>query len=43
DNKFGHPAAQTLEKLQSRGIKIWRTDMDRDVVIESDGARIKEY
>lgn len=37
DNDYGHPHPATLERLQTRGIKIFRTDLDGDVLITSTG------
>ena len=36
-NKYGHPAEQTLARLQKAGVKIYRTDLNGDVAIVSDG------
>lgn len=33
ENKYGHPAVSTIEKLQSRNIKILRTDRDGTIKI----------
>lgn len=35
DNPYGHPAAQTLAKLQ--GTKLYRTDRDGTIEVDSDG------
>lgn len=32
ENSYGHPHEETLEKLHSRNIKVWRTDEVGDVV-----------
>ena len=37
DNDYGHPHPVTLERLYSRDIEIFRTDLDGDVLITSDG------
>ena len=34
DNFYGHPHAQTLERLEERGIKVYRTDEEGAVGIE---------
>lgn len=39
DNRYGHPYSETLENL--KGIKIFRTDLDGDIKIISDGWRYK--
>ena len=36
-NKYGHPRPETLEKLEKRGIKIYRTDKHGSVVLRTDG------
>ena len=28
DNDYGHPAPEVLERLEKRGIRVWRTDLD---------------
>ena len=40
DNSFGHPADEVVERLQERGIKIYRTDEDGAVVCRTDGKRL---
>ncbi|QEM68267.1 DNA internalization-related competence protein ComEC/Rec2 [Geobacter sp. FeAm09] len=37
DNSFGLPARQTLERLNRRGIRTWRTDRDGTIELTSDG------
>lgn len=37
NNKFGHPAPDTLKKLESIGAKIYRTDQNGTIEITSDG------
>ncbi len=39
-NDYGHPAPQTLERLARRNAAIYRTDMDGDVTIETDGRSV---
>lgn len=36
-NSYGHPAQETLEKLESQKIKYFRTDQDGTIKIRSDG------
>ncbi len=40
DNSYGHPHAETLEKLNNAGIKYYRTDLLGSVVFKSDGESI---
>ncbi|HLK92142.1 MAG TPA: ComEC/Rec2 family competence protein [Polyangia bacterium] len=42
-NRYHHPAAATLDRLARAGATVYRTDMDGDVTVESDGvdARIR--
>ena len=37
DNKYGHPLPQTIQRLEERGIKIYRTDMHGSIVLKTDG------
>lgn len=37
DNRFGHPAAATLERLGERGIRVLRTDRDGTITWSTDG------
>jgi beta-lactamase superfamily II metal-dependent hydrolase len=36
-NDYGHPTSKTLSALQGIGSKIYRTDLDGDIVITTDG------
>lgn len=36
-NKYGHPHRETLERLASAGVKLYRTDEQGTVVISTDG------
>jgi competence protein ComEC len=36
-NDYGHPHPATLERLRSRGISAFRTDLDGDILITSSG------
>ena len=40
-NKFGHPAKSTLKKIKNAGIKLYRTDLDGEVVMRTDGKSIE--
>jgi competence protein ComEC len=39
NNRFGHPDAEVLERLRVLGSRIHRTDLERAVILESDGSR----
>jgi competence protein ComEC len=40
-NDYGHPAPSTLAALEAApGLRIYRTDRDGTVVVETDGRRI---
>lgn len=43
NNDYGHPHKTTLDKLNSINCKIYRTDLNGDIVIISDGNNIKKY
>jgi len=36
-NSFGHPTEEVLAKLKSRGIKVWRTDTDGELILRTTG------
>jgi len=40
DNDYGHPAPETLQKLNSAGVEIYRTDQDSTVIFITDGKSI---
>ena len=37
DNRYGHPHAETLERLEALGAVIYRTDVSGHIVIRSNG------
>ena len=39
-NRYNHPSQVVLDKLQAAGIRIFRTDLDGAVLMESDGEEI---
>ncbi len=40
-NEFGHPSKKVLHILESMGAKIFRTDLNGDIVIKTDGYRVE--
>lgn len=39
-NDYGHPAQTTIDKLNSKGIKVFRTDLSGTIIASSDGYNI---
>ncbi|OIQ60342.1 hydroxyacylglutathione hydrolase [Moorella thermoacetica] len=39
-NDYGHPHAQTLQRLQQAGVKVYRTDRDGTITVVSDGREV---
>jgi competence protein ComEC len=44
-NPFGHPAAEVLQRLRSAGTAVYRTDLDGQITVETDGhdVRVRTY
>ena len=40
-NRYRHPASATMGRLARTGATVYRTDMDGDVTIESDGSSVR--
>ena len=40
DNRYGHPAPETLSRLREWPVSLWRTDRDGAVVFRSDGEKL---
>ena len=40
-NRFGHPTAEVLQRLESIGATVMRTDRDGQVTIETDGHSLR--
>lgn len=38
DNPYGHPAQAVLQRLKAEGVAVYRTDLDGDLKLETDGA-----
>lgn len=41
DNKFGHPSEKTLETLNDKNVKIYRTDISGEIMIIIDGDKVR--
>ncbi|WP_006521466.1 Ada metal-binding domain-containing protein [Desulfoscipio gibsoniae] len=41
DNSYGHPAGETVQRLQNAGAKVYRTDLNGNIVITTDGKSYK--
>jgi competence protein ComEC len=39
-NAFGHPSRETLDRFKRHGVRVYRTDRNGGVTIESDGKRV---
>jgi competence protein ComEC len=39
-NKYGHPAPETLNRLLKHHVEVWRTDRDGSVSVTTDGQRM---
>jgi competence protein ComEC len=39
-NPFQHPRAETLSRLEAVGARVYRTDRDGAVIVESDGVSV---
>jgi competence protein ComEC len=37
DNDYGHPHSATMDLLNGSGVKVYRTDRDRSILVRSDG------
>lgn len=40
DNKYGHPHDETMSRLRDAGVRVWRTDIQGDIIMTSDGENI---
>ena len=40
-NSYNHPSKSVLERLEARNIKIYRTDLNGNIVLTTDGEKIK--
>jgi beta-lactamase superfamily II metal-dependent hydrolase len=42
DNEFKHPAPSTVERFRRAGARLWRTDIEGTIEVETDGAFLWE-
>ena len=40
-NRFGHPTADVLERLRAAGARVYRTDVDGQITLETDGRHLR--
>lgn len=40
-NNYGHPNQRTLEMLDQAEVKVYRTDQNGDIIVKSDGRKLK--
>ncbi len=40
-NNYGHPSPETLARLRSNGVQTYRTDLDGDITVTTDGRDFK--
>lgn len=40
-NEYGHPAPVTLSRFERAGVTVYRTDLDGDVTVETDGTAVR--
>jgi len=40
-NEYGHPHKEVMERLEKRGIKVFRTDQNGTIIAKSDGNKIE--
>ena len=40
DNQYGHPHDNTLSRLRDADVKVYRTDLQGDIIIKSDGVNL---
>lgn len=38
DNSYGHPADETVQRLQNAGAKVYRTDLNGNIVVTTNGS-----
>jgi len=40
ENNYGHPTNETLSRLRDAGVKVYRTDLQGDIIVSSNGKSI---
>jgi competence protein ComEC len=40
-NRFGHPTTEVLERLHAAGTRVYRTDLDGQTTLETDGRQLR--
>lgn len=40
ENSYGHPAEETLSRLRDADVKVYRTDLQGDIIAKSDGKKV---
>ena len=40
DNSYGHPTKEVLERLSAAGVELYRTDLQGDITVTSDGKTV---
>jgi competence protein ComEC len=40
-NRYGHPAPRTMRRLDARGVRVLRTDLDGDLEVSTDGRDLR--
>lgn len=40
ENSYGHPTEETLSRLRDADVKVYRTDMQGDIIMKSDGKHV---
>lgn len=40
NNRYGHPDQETLDQLDQTGAKIYRTDLNGNIIVKSDGEKL---
>jgi beta-lactamase superfamily II metal-dependent hydrolase len=43
DNKYGHPAQPTLDRLRKAGVKVFRTDLSGEIAVVTDGNKFEVH